>query len=205
MKIGIMGGTFNPIHNGHLMLAEYAYKLFRLDQIWFMPNGNPPHKSSASIETAAKCRAEMVSRAIMDKKYCRLELYEIQSKETCYSYKTMEHFQGRYPQHDFFFIIGADSLFAIEDWKNPGRLLKTCTILAACRDGKKTMDMLSQIYYLTRKYKCDIRLLNSPEWDISSSDIRMRIKTGQSIQGYVPQSVLEYIEEKRLFKDDGDE
>lgn len=205
MKIGIMGGTFNPIHNGHLMLGEYAHKLFRLDQIWYMPNGNPPHKSSASIETVAECRAEMVRRAIEDKKYCRLNLYEVESKETCFSYKTMEHFQAMYPEHDFFFIIGADSLFSIESWRYPERLFHTCTILAAYRDEKGTLDMLSQIYYLTRKYHCDIRLLNSPSWDISSSDIRRRIKSGDSIEGLVPRRVLEYIEEKDLFKDEGDE
>lgn len=202
MKIGIMGGTFDPIHNGHLMLGEYAHKLFALDEIWFMPNGNPPHKSGASIESLTISRVEMVKRAIRDYKYFALELYEVKNKEISYSYKTMQHFQSEYPEHDFYFIIGADSLFSIESWVKPEQLFKTCTILAAYRDGKNTSEMLSQIHYLMSKYGCDIRLLNTPNMDISSSEIRRRIKNGLPIREFVPESVLKYIEEEQLFKDD---
>lgn len=205
MKIGIMGGTFDPIHNGHLMLGEYAYKLFGLDEVWFMPNGNPPHKSSASIESMTKSRVEMVERAIRGHKHFALELYEVENKEVSYSYKTMGHFQRVYPEHEFYFIIGADSLFSIEKWGKPEQLFKTCTILAAYRNGKGTAEMLSQIHYLMRKYECDIRLLNTPDMEVSSSEIRDRIKKGLPVAELVPRSVLEYIEVKQLFKDDEDE
>ena len=117
MKIGIMGGTFDPIHNGHLMLGTYARDLFALDEIWFMPNGTPPHKSSESIESLTKHRVEMVRRAIEKEDSFVLSLYEIERKEVNYSYLTMEHFRDVYPEHQFFFIIGADSLFAIDKWK----------------------------------------------------------------------------------------
>ena len=136
MKIGIMGGTFDPIHNGHLMLGEYAYKEFQLDQIWFMPNGNPPHKSNDTIESQTQNRVEMVKRAIAGIDYFVLQPYEVDNKAVHYSYKTLEYFKGVYPEHEFYFIIGADSLFAIENWKQPDRLLKTCVILAAYREGK---------------------------------------------------------------------
>ena len=122
MKIGIMGGTFDPIHNGHLMLGNYAYKLFRLDQVWFLPNGNPPHKSSAAIESMTVNRVEMVQKAIQPYAYFRLEKYEVEGKEISYSYQTMQYFQDRYPEHEFYFIIGADSLFSIEKMGTSGEI-----------------------------------------------------------------------------------
>jgi len=201
MKIGIMGGTFDPIHNGHLMLGEYAYKQFGLDLIWFMPNGNPPHKSNESIESQTKNRVEMVKRAISGTEYFSLQPYEVENKEVHYSYKTMDYFKKSYPEHEFYFIIGADSLFSIEKWVHPEILLKKCVILAAYRDEKGTEEMLAQIAYLNQKYHADIRLLNTPNVDISSSEIREKLKEGQSIQGSVPDKVYAYIEENQLYKD----
>ncbi len=201
MKIGIMGGTFDPIHNGHLMLGEYAYQEFQLDEVWFMPNGNPPHKSNDTIESQTKNRVEMVRRAIAGKEYFSLQLYETKNKEVNYSYKTMEHFKRAYPEYTFYFIIGADSLFSIEKWVHPEILLRDCIVLAAYRDDTGTDEMLSQIQYLNDKYGADIRLLNTPNVDISSSDIRERIKDGLSIRKMVPEAVFDYIEENQLFRD----
>ncbi len=205
MKIGIMGGTFDPIHNGHLMLGNYAYKLFRLDQVWFLPNGNPPHKSSTAIESMTVNRVEMVQKAIQPYVYFRLEKYEVERKEISYSYQTMQYFQDRYPEHEFYFIIGADSLFSIEKWVYPEKLLKTCILLAAYRNGKGTQEMLSQIHYLARKYECDIRLMNTPDVKVSSSDIRKRIKEGLPISEFVPEAVEKYIAEKHLFEEEQNE
>jgi len=202
MKIGIMGGTFDPIHNGHLMLGEYAYRQYMLDKIWFMPNGNPPHKASTTIESHAKNRLEMVKRAIDGIEYFVLQPYEIENKDVNYSYKTMEYFNEIYPEYEFYFIMGADSLFNIESWVKPERLLKTCIILAAHRDDKSTKEMQEQISYLNKKYNADIRLLNTPNVDISSSEIRKMMKEGISIKGVVPEAVLDYIETKQLFRDD---
>ena len=201
MKIGIMGGTFDPIHNGHLMLGEYAYRQFDLDLIWFMPNGNPPHKSNDSIESQTKHRVEMVKRAISGTEYFSLQPYEAETKEVHYSYKTMDYFKRSYPEHEFYFIIGADSLFSIEKWVHPEILLKKCVILAAYRDEKGTEEMLAQIAYLNQNYQADIRLLNTPNVDISSSEIREMLKDGQSIQEIVPDTVYAYIEENQLYRD----
>lgn len=201
MKIGIMGGTFDPIHNGHLMLGEYAYKEFQLDQIWFMPNGNPPHKSNDTIESQTKNRVEMVKRAIAGIDYFVLQPYEVDNKAVHYSYKTLEYFKKVYPEHEFYFIIGADSLFTLEKWVHPEILLKNCIMLAAYRDEKGTEDMLAQIQFLNKKYDGDIRLLNTPNVDISSSEIRARIKEGKSIYDCVPSSVFDYIKQKQLYRD----
>ena len=202
MKIGIMGGTFDPIHNGHLMLGEYARDLFELDEIWFMPNGNPPHKISDSIESQTKHRVEMVRRSIANKKGFKLQLYEVERKEVNYSYLTMEHFNAMYHDDEFYFIIGADSLFSLERWVHPEKLVKTCVILAAYRDNKNTEEMEQQIAYLNQKFEADIRLLKTPNVNISSTDIRQRLRNGLPVDDMIPESVYEYIQEHQLFRDE---
>ncbi len=204
MKIGIMGGTFDPIHNGHLMLGRFARDLYELDEVWFMPNGNPPHKADESIEAMTTHRVEMVRRAIEAEKNFTLQLYEVNRKEVNYSYLTMEHFKKCFSQDEFYFIIGADSLFNIEKWKFPDRLLKTCVILAAYRDGKRKPEMETQIKYLNETYDADVRLLNTPDVDISSTEIRERLKNGLSVQDMVPHVVYEYICENHLFEGEDD-
>lgn len=199
MKIGIMGGTFDPIHSGHLMLGRFARDLFALDEIWFMPNGTPPHKSSDMIESQTTHRVEMVKRAISNEKDFVLQLYEVDNKEVNYSYLTMEHFKEIYPEHEFYFIIGADSLFSIDRWKCPDRLLKTCIILAAYRDGKNKKEMEEKIAYLNQKFEADIRLLNTPNVDISSSEIREKLKAHEEITNMMPTDVYEYILENQLY------
>ena len=130
MKIGIMGGTFDPIHNGHLMLGHASYETFSLDQIWFMPNGNPPHKKSETIKSTAEDRMKMTSLAIAPFPEFVLQPYEALREEVSCSYQTMEYFKEMYPEDEFYFIIGADSLMAIETWVHPERIFPTCTILA---------------------------------------------------------------------------
>ncbi len=196
MKIGIVGGTFDPIHNGHLMLGEYAYHQYELDEIWYMPNGNPPHKSNSSIASDVQDRVNMVELAIADKPYFKLQTYEVEHEEVHYSYQTMEYFNQTYPNDQFFFVIGADSLFYIEKWVHPELLLKECVVLAAYRDEKTLDDMSQQISYLNEKYDADIRLLNTPNVDISSSEIRKKLKAGISVTDEVPAAVHMYLRVK---------
>ena len=203
MKIGIMGGTFDPIHNGHLMLGEYAYKIFDLDEVWFMPNGNPPHKKLNNIESDAADRARMVSLAIEGRNKFRLEDYEVRKNGVSYTYETMERFHNLYKEDEFYFIIGADSLFAIETWVHPERIFPTCTILAAYRgdmDTKKVM--YHKIHELRQKYKAEIELLNTPLFHVSSRELRKRIKEGLSIKGLIPDSVENFIMETGLYKEE---
>lgn len=202
MKIGIMGGTFDPIHNGHLMLGEYAYRNFALDQIWFMPNGHPPHKEWSSIDSDAEVRTEMVELAIKECDYFRLETYEVSRSEISCTYQTMEYFRKQYPQDEFFFIIGADSLFAIETWIHPERIFPVCTILAAYRDEKDTKAvMMEKISQLNRKYGASIKLLETPLLDISSHELREEIRSGNSIKEFVPAEVEEFILKYRLYRE----
>lgn len=200
MKIGIMGGTFDPIHIGHLLLGMFAYEDFGLDEIWFLPNGNPPHKQTKEGEEALKHRIEMVRLAIRDVPYFKLCLHEANEKEHSYTYKTMRELKALYPEHTFYFILGADSLFAIEEWRYFQEIFPTCTILAAMRDDKDVVDMLKQIDYLKEKYHAEISLLRAPLLEISSTTLRQRIFYGKSVAYMVPQAVEEYIRQYALYR-----
>lgn len=202
MKIGIMGGTFDPIHNGHMMLAQYAYQMQHLDEVWFLPNGHPPHKSERTIETGIPDRMDMLRGAIEGTSYFKISSYEVDRTQISYSYETMEHFKAVYPQHTFYFIVGADSLFSIESWRHPDRLLKVCHILAAYRDDIDTdEEMMTQIQFLRKKYHAKIAILKTPLYEVSSSEIRMMIKEGRDVSGLVPRNVKKYIAEHHLYEE----
>ena len=195
MRIGIMGGTFDPIHNGHLAIAKTAY------EVWFLPNGNPPHKALTDIGSSIEDRIRMVELAIAGHTGFRLEAYEAYRKSISCSYETMEHFTKTYPKDDFFFIVGADSLFTVDKWVHPERLFPTCTILAAFRDEMNTREeMERQIHYLKERYHAKSELLISPVIKVSSSELRERIKAGKSIRGFVPEKVEEYIKKECLYE-----
>ena len=201
MKIGIMGGTFDPIHNGHLMLGHAAYEVFSLDQIWFMPNGNPPHKKSETIKSTAEDRMTMTSLAIAPFPEFVLQPYEALRAEVSCSYQTMEHFSKIYPDDEFYFIIGADSLMAIETWIHPERIFPTCTILATYRNEVKTKEEMNrQIQYLSEKYHAKIRLLETPLMPVSSHELRASLQSGDSVSEYMPAAVCSYIKQHHLYR-----
>ncbi len=200
MKIGIMGGTFDPIHIGHLLLGEFAYEDFGLDEIWFLPNGNPPHKETADTGTSLEHRIEMIRKAIEGVPHFRLNLHEANTEEHSYTYQTMQEFNQMFPEHEFYFILGADSLFSIEQWKYFREIFPTCTILAAMRDDKDGREMQRQILYLTEKYGARIRLLQAPLLEISSTVIRDRASRDLGVRYMVPDSVAEYIRTNHLYK-----
>lgn len=202
MKIGMMGGTFDPIHNGHLMIAEYAYRQFALDEVWFIPNGNPPHKDNPGIIRDTVARVEMTRLAIEGIPYFKLNTYESERQEKSYTYKTIRHFKEAYPQHEFYFIVGADSLFQMDTWKHPEFIIGQISILAAYRDDMDTPEEMNrQIQYLNEKYHGDIRLLRTPLLKISSSEIRKHLWDGESEKKQIPEKVMEYIVENQLYKD----
>ncbi|MGO5052302.1 nicotinate-nucleotide adenylyltransferase [Lachnospiraceae bacterium LCP25S3_G4] len=204
MKIGIMGGTFNPIHIGHLLLGEFAYEAFNLDVIWFLPNGNPPHKDSDLMISSIDHRVEMTKLAIEDTPYFELSLHEIKKSSVSYSFETMEFFQEKYVDDTFYFIVGADSLFSMESWMQPERLFQKCTILVAYRDDKDVEEMKCKIDFLKRKYHAKIELLSAPLLEISSSIIRSRVSHNRSIRYMVPDKVQNYIQENNLYEDEKD-
>ena len=202
MEIGIMGGTFDPIHKGHLNLASHALSQFSLDEIWFMPNGRPPHKDNTKITTTAADRVNMTRLAIEHTdKFC-LNTYEAYREQTSYTFETLTYLKEKYPENRFYFIIGADSLCMIDQWVKPERIFPNCVILAACRDDMDTPgEMLERIAILQSEYTdIDIRILNAPLMDISSSYIRKQIAAGEDVSDYIPQKVEQYIRSHHLYE-----
>lgn len=197
-KTGIMGGTFNPIHIGHLLLAESAKEAVGLNEILFVPSGQPYMKSG--MEIADKwMRLEMTRLAISDNSSFVLSSAEVEREGNSYTCETLELLRKEEPETEFFFIVGADSLFAMESWKNPETIFRGCTILAAVRDGKDDDDLKEQIAYLGKKYEARIGLIGMKEISFSSTDIRERIRKGRSIRYMVPDKVAEYIKKYRLY------
>lgn len=200
-NIGIMGGTFDPIHNGHLLLGKQAYLEYGLDRIWYMPSGQPPHKKDHAV-TAAEDRLAMVELAVNTTPYFKLSDFEVTREGTTYTAQTLKLLRNLYPEDTFSFIIGADSLYEIEKWYHPEQILSAVTILVAEREySKDHRSMDEQISYLSQKYSCSILKLHCSEVDISSESIRDMVRHGQSITGLVPQNVEEYILSHHLYQE----
>lgn len=199
--IGIMGGTFDPIHNGHLLLGKQAYEEYNLDQIWFMPSGKPPHKTDHRV-TEVQERCEMVRLAIAEYSYFVYSDFEVRRSGNTYTAQTLHLLKEAYPQHRFFFIIGADSLFELEKWYRPDEVMAQTTLLAAGRDyeeAPRTLD--AQIDYLRKKYGASIYRLHCDEVDISSAKLREMEARGKRLYQYVPKPVAQYIMTKGLYQE----
>lgn len=197
-KIGIMGGSFNPIHNGHLLLAEEARESLGLDEIMFIPCGNPYMKDAASILNG-EARFEMVELAIKENPYFYASKIELIRKGATYTCETLAELKKNDRNSDYYFILGTDALFSIESWKNPEFILQNSIIAVALRGNETEQETRTMAEQLKQKYKADIRILPARYIDISSSDIRLRIKTGKSIRYMIPDKVLAYITEKGLY------
>lgn len=197
-RIGIMGGTFNPIHNGHLYLAGEACRQFDLEQVLFIPSGTPYMKDLKEV-LPGEFRAAMTALAIQDNSHFSMSTMEIEKRGNTYTYETLEALSDLYESAELFFILGADSLFAIEDWKAPERIFSSCTILAAIRDDISTEKVKEQALYLERKFDAEISILQTKFVNISSSMIRERIRKGLSVKHLVSDKVYEYILEHKLY------
>lgn len=199
-KVGIMGGTFNPIHIGHLILAERALEELELDEVWFIPTGCSYMKKDSVDILSGQERLEMAKLAVQDNPKMKCLDIEIKRNGYTYSYETLEQLKRENEDTGFYFIFGADCLFSIEKWKYPDRIFHSCTIAAAVRNGSSVDAMETKIAELKKRYGADICLLPFPNLEISSTDIRERIKQGKSVRFLLPEKVLGYIEEKRLYK-----
>ncbi len=198
-KTGIMGGTFNPVHNGHLLLAETAREFFGLDKVIFMPSGNPYMKKNAIIPDG-NLRVQMLEHAVKENPYFRLSRMEVEREGPTYTCDTLVKLRELNPEEEYYFIMGADSLLTLESWKNPEIIFQNCVIAAAVR-GTGTEDKIKKIAdYLTESYQSDIRIMPSRYIDISSSEIRKRIKDGRSVRYMIPDSVIAYIEKEGLYR-----
>ena len=190
MHIAIFGGTFNPIHKGHMCLAKQAKKTLKLDKIVFVPAYIPPHKSSQGIIGADK-RFHMIELAISGKPDFSVSRCEISKKKKVYSVDTVAHFKKAFPKNtQLFFLAGADSLKGLNWWKESDRLIGLCEFVAFSRPG----------FELDTKKTPRIKAIKMAALDISSTGVRERIKEDRSIAGLVPKAVADYIKQKSLYR-----
>lgn len=198
-KIGIMGGTFNPIHIGHLLLAERAKEEIMLDEIWLIPTGCSYMKENTEVLPGEE-RYQMARLAAEDKPWMKCLDIEVKRKGYTYSYETLEQLREIYPDYRFYFMFGADCLFTIEKWKYPERIFANCNIVAAVRNDASVEEMEQKKRELEAKYDAQISLLMFPRLEISSTDLRNRIRMGKSVSYLIPEKVISYIAEKQFYK-----
>ena len=191
-KVGILGGTFNPIHLGHLLIAQDAMEQAQLDRVVFIPAASPAHKSVAGLVSAGH-RLRMVKLAIHGNDRFTVDDIEICRGGKSYAVDTVTELKRRWPHAKLFFIIGADSLQELRSWYDIRRLAAQCTFLALARQGceQKPPRLRRLIHW---------QLVCGHPCDIASRDIRARIACGQSIRYLVPNAVLNYIERKKLYR-----
>lgn len=193
-KIGIMGGTFDPIHVGHLMIAEAVWDEYKLEKVLFIPSANPPHKHD--VLTSAKHRFNMTLLATCSNPHFEVSSIEMDRTGPSYTIDTIKTLKKIYGDDtDFYFIIGADCIHELPTWHKIDELLKICKFIVTKRPSYK-LD-LSIIAKEFGDY--NIQLLETPELEISSTDIRQRIKKGYSIQYITTEQVQQYIRKEELY------
>ena len=197
IKVGIMGGTFDPIHIGHLILAMEAINYKNLDEVWFIPTGNPNFKQDKNVTDKQK-RFEMVKIATQDNKKFNVCDYEINKNGVTYSWETMKYLRENY-DYDFYFIMGEDSLMSVETWENAEDFLKNTKILACIRRQEE----MSKIYIKIDDLKSKgyfVEKIPTSFIDISSTKIREKVQTNQEFRYFVPNQVFEYIVRNKLYE-----
>jgi nicotinate-nucleotide adenylyltransferase len=197
-QLGILGGTFDPIHHGHLVAAEEAHLQLALDQVCFLPAGNPPHKPNRPISPAPH-RLRMIELAIEDKPHFAISRMDVERPGPCYTVDTLELLRAEWgAQPRIVFIMGADSLADILTWYQPQRLLELCELAVVGRP-RVEMDLPRlerQLPGLIER----VHWVQMPCLEISSSDLRARVREGLSISYLVPPAVEAYIKEQGLYR-----
>lgn len=186
-KIGILGGTFDPPHFGHLLMANEVRFRLKLDEIWFLPNQQPPHKIKKS-KTTNQDRLNMLEKAIGKQPYFRIETIEFSRNGLSYTFDTLKILKNQYPDFEFFFIIGADMVEYLPKWYKIDELIHIVQFVGVKRPGYKIDSEYPLIY------------VDAPQMDISSSMIRDRIKNNETIRFLLPESVREFIKENHLYE-----
>lgn len=193
MKTGIFGGTFNPVHCGHLINCEFIRSVTGLDRVIFVPAGTPVHKPDLNL-ASAEDRYNMISLAIENNFGFSLSRIEIDRNTESYTIYTLDSFRKTYPQDELFLIIGSDSFNELDTWKDYEKIIKSVSLIVMTRPG----DVSLREDLLEAADQCIVT--KNPLIELSSSDIREQVRRGMSVRYQLPDSVNNYILRKRLYK-----
>ena len=199
MKIGILGGSFDPIHKGHLHMAKSAYDTGVFDEIWLMPAGHSPNKSEKDMTSAAH-RLAMCQLAAEEYPFLRANSFEVDSSDRSYTYLTLEKLTQRYPEHDFSFIMGADSLDYFDKWKKPQIIATLCPIYVINRGEFSKEYLEEKIRQINAIFPAKITIVPCEKYHISSSEIRSNLWQNRDYAGYLPEAVVDYIRKNHLYE-----
>lgn len=200
MRIGILGGTFNPIHLGHLLIAENAFEQFKLDRVNIMPAHISPFKLDTKV-LDKEDRKKIIELSIADNPHFVMDPREIDSDSISYTYLTLSDMKANNPEDELFFILGADSLKTIKNWRNPQIIFDNATVLAAVRDNDDIDDLKSYADELKALFNGNVGFIKTPIYDVSSTDIRRRIASGESVRYMICDAAIEYITDNNLYKE----
>ncbi|ABG04484.1 nicotinate-nucleotide adenylyltransferase [Rubrobacter xylanophilus DSM 9941] len=200
MRVGIFGGTFDPIHVGHMIVAEQVMDELGMERVVFVPSGIPPHKEASSVRAPAEDRYEMVLAAIAGNERFSADRIEIDAGRPMHTVETVPLLKERLPGEEWFFITGADEVSNLLSWKDPDRLLEEVVMVAATRPGYD----LSRLGHLEARLKNFDRIfpVECTRVDVSATGIRRRILQGKSIRYLVPEGVREIILSRGLYRAD---
>ena len=202
MRVGVLGGTFDPIHIAHLIIAEETRAALELDRVFFIPASVPPHKRDKTI-SVVEHRVRMVEMAIVSNPHFVLSRLDIDRCEPCYSVNTIERLREELgPDADIHFIVGMDSLADLPTWHEPHRLVALCRLAVVDRPGFQAD--LGELDAVLPGVASRITFIGAPAMAISSTDIRRRVRLGLPIRYQVPDSVEQYVRSQNLYRDDQD-
>jgi nicotinate-nucleotide adenylyltransferase len=196
MRIGIFGGAFDPVHYGHLLLAEQCREQCGLDQVWFVPTKIPPHKPEGSL-TDDKHRVEMLKLAISGIPEFLVSRIELDRDEVSWTVDTLSNLRSGRPDDEFLLLIGADSLRDMPTWKDPDRIAELATIVAVNRGPVLPAELTDG---LSDQVKSSLKVVDIPGVDFAATDIRQRIVEDRSIRFIVPRAVEVYIQQHGLYR-----
>lgn len=199
MRIGVYGGTFDPVHLGHLILAETCREQARLDRVIFIPAGLPPHKQDREF-SPGNARAEMLEFAIAGHAEFSVDRSEIKRSGPSYTVETLRSLRQDHPNDELFLLMGADSLAEFPLWKEPREIATLASLIVVNRGSQSPPDLAGLIPHLGASAVARIQLVTMPGIDISSSDLRRRAQQGQSLRYLIPRAVERYIIDHHLYQ-----
>jgi nicotinate-nucleotide adenylyltransferase len=201
MRLGIYGGSFDPVHYGHLLLAESCREECRLDEIWFMPAGSPPHKMSGRL-ASARDRVAMLRLATSGHPAFRVDTREVDRGGVSYTVDSLEQIRSERPSDDLFLLLGADALADFPTWRSPARIAALAVLVTVRRAGSAAADLgrVAEAIGPAAHAQLVAHQVEMPQVDFSSRDLRARLSAGKSIRYRTPRPVERYLEESSLYR-----